>query len=45
LLEKRRPLYEGAAQFTLDSTHIEHLAASEAVIGEARRAFSWDSAA
>jgi shikimate kinase len=43
LLEKRRPLYEGAAQFTVDSTHLGHDAAADAVITEARRAFSWQT--
>jgi shikimate kinase len=41
LLEQRRPLYTGAAQFTVDSTDLGHEAAAEAVIAEARRAFSW----
>ncbi len=41
LLEHRRPLYTEAAQFTLDSTHLTHDTAAEAVIAEARRAFSW----
>jgi len=41
LLEKRRPLYTEAAQFTLDSSSLQHDAAAEAVIAEARRAFSW----
>lgn len=41
LLEQRRPLYEGAAQFTLDSTQLGHDAAAESVIAKARQAFSW----
>jgi shikimate kinase len=41
LLEQRRTLYEGVAQFTLDSSHLAHEAAADAVIAEARRAFSW----
>jgi shikimate kinase len=41
LLEKRRPLYTEAAQFTLDSSTLKHEAAADAVIAEARRAFSW----
>jgi len=41
LLEQRRPLYTGAAQFTVDSTHLGHEAAADEVISEARRAFSW----
>ncbi len=43
LLEQRRPLYEGAAQFTLDSSTLAHDAAADAVIAEARRAFSWQT--
>jgi shikimate kinase len=45
LLELRRPLYETAAQLTVDSTELGHEAAAEAVITEARRAFSWQSVA
>jgi len=45
LLERRRPLYEGAAQFTLDSSHLAHEAAADAVMAEARRAFSWQTVA
>jgi shikimate kinase len=45
LLERRRPLYEGAAQFTLDSSHLAHEAAADTLIAEARRAFSWQSVA
>ncbi|HSI10895.1 MAG TPA: shikimate kinase [Chthoniobacter sp.] len=41
LLEQRRPLYEGAAQFTLDSTLLGHDTAAEWVIEKARQAFSW----
>jgi shikimate kinase len=43
LLEQRRSLYEGAAHFTVDSTHLGHEAAADAVIAEARRAFSWQT--
>jgi shikimate kinase len=45
LLEQRRPLYEKTAQFTVDSTHLTHDAAADAVIVEARRAFSWQTVA
>jgi shikimate kinase len=41
LLATRRPLYEGAAQFTVDSTELTHEHAANAVIAEARRAFGW----
>ncbi len=44
LLAARRPLYEAAAQFTVDTTALAHSAAADAVIAEARRAFSWDTA-
>ncbi|MEP6671156.1 MAG: shikimate kinase [Chthoniobacter sp.] len=43
LLEQRRPLYEGAAQFTLDSSTLAHDDAANVVIAEARRAFSWQT--
>jgi shikimate kinase len=45
LLEKRRPLYEAAAQLTVDSSSLAHEAAADAVIAEARRAFSWQTVA
>lgn len=44
LLEKRLPLYADAAQFTLDTTELDHAAAADAIIAEARRAFSWHRA-
>jgi len=44
LLAARRPLYEATAQFTVDTTTLAHAAAADAVIAEARRAFSWDTA-
>ncbi len=44
LLTARRPLYEAAAQFTLDTTTFSHEQAAAAIIAEARRAFSWDTA-
>jgi shikimate kinase len=44
LFAARRPLYEAAAQFTLDTTTLAHGQAADAVIAEARRAFSWDTA-
>ena len=42
LLAARRPLYESAAQFTLDTTAFSHDEAADAVIAAARRAFAWD---
>ena len=44
LLAARRPLYEAAAQFTIETTALAHAAAADAVIAEARRVFSWDTA-
>lgn len=44
LLAARRPLYESAAQFTLDTTSFSHDQAADAVIAVASRAFAWDSA-
>ena len=41
LLAARRPLYEEAAQFTVDSSRLTHEAAASLLIAEARRAFSW----
>lgn len=45
LLAGRRALYEAAAQFTLDTSAMTHAEAADAVIAEARRAFSWQPAA
>lgn len=44
LFTARRPLYAAAAQFTLDTTACSHAQAAEAVVAEARRVFSWDTA-
>jgi shikimate kinase len=44
LLEARRHLYEGVAQFTLDTSGLAHEATASALIAEARRAFSWEHA-
>ncbi|EDY18636.1 Shikimate kinase [Chthoniobacter flavus Ellin428] len=41
LLEQRHDLYQGTAQFTVNSTELSHEAAAEAVIAKARKAFSW----
>lgn len=41
LLAERRPLYEAAAAFTIDSTSLAHAEVAEAIIAEARRAFAW----
>jgi len=41
LLEQRHDLYQGTAQFKVDSTELTHEAAAESVIAEARKAFSW----
>ncbi len=44
LLAARRPWYEEAAQFTVDSTALSHGAAAEMIVTAARRAFSWENA-
>ncbi len=43
MLAARRPLYEKAAQFTLDTTTFSHDEAADKVIAAARSAFAWDS--
>ena len=43
MLAARRPLYEKAAQFTLDTTTFSHGEAADKVIAAARSAFAWDS--
>jgi shikimate kinase len=45
LLGERRPLYEEAAHWTLDTTSLTHDRAVSEIIGAARRAFSWHRAA
>jgi shikimate kinase len=42
LLTKRRPLYEEAAQFTIDSSELTHESAGDLLIAEARRIFEWE---
>jgi shikimate kinase len=42
LLTTRRPLYEEAAQFTVDSSELTHEAAADLLIAEARRVFKWE---
>jgi shikimate kinase len=44
LLTARQPWYEASSQFTVDTSTLAHAAAADAVIAEARRAFSWDTA-
>lgn len=41
LLATRRPLYEEAAQFTVDSSELTHESAADLLIAEARRNFDW----
>ena len=43
MLAARRPLYEKAAQFALDTTTFSHGEAADKVIAAARSAFAWDS--
>jgi shikimate kinase len=45
LLGDRRPLYDDASHWTLDTTRLTHDAAVHEIIGAARRAFSWHRAA
>jgi shikimate kinase len=44
MLAVRRPLYEAAAAWSLDTTTRSHGDSAQAVIAAARRAFAWDSA-
>jgi shikimate kinase len=44
MLAVRRPLYEAAAAWSLDTTTRSHDNSAEAVIAAACRAFAWDSA-
>jgi shikimate kinase len=41
LVQVRRPFYEETAHFTLDTTQLNHAMATEEIVKEARRAFSW----
>jgi shikimate kinase len=41
LLAARRDAYDSAAEFTLDTTHLTHNAAAEALEAAARTAFAW----
>lgn len=43
MLAVRRPLYEAAAAWSLDTTTRSHGESAEAVIAAARRAFAWDN--
>ncbi len=43
LLATRRPLYESAADFSVDTTAFSHNAAADAVIAAAGRSFGWDT--
>ena len=45
LLGDRRPLYDDAAHWSLDTTKLTHEAAMHEIIRAARRAFSWHRAA
>jgi hypothetical protein len=44
MLAVRRPLYEAAAAWSLDTTTRSHDDSAQAVVTAARRAFAWDSA-
>ncbi len=41
MMDARRPFYEEAAQFSVDTTNLSHAEAAEAIVGEARRVFLW----
>lgn len=41
LLEQRLPIYEAAADITIDTSHLSHEEALEAIVIEARYAFAW----
>lgn len=43
LLAERQPCYAAAAHWTLDTSHLSHAQAAEAVIAEARVAFAWQA--
>lgn len=45
MLAERRPFYEQVAQFSIDTSHLNHTQVAETIITEARRAFSWQGAA
>jgi len=44
LLAERRGIYEAAAHLTVDTSQLSHEQVAELIDGEARRAFSWESA-
>ena len=41
MLAARQPLYDAAAQFTIDTTKMPHADAAEAIVAAARTAFGW----
>ena len=41
MLAARQPLYDAAAQFTVDTTRLGHSEAADAIIEAARAAFGW----
>jgi shikimate kinase len=41
LMAERAPLYQEAAHFRVDSTHLRHDDVAALIIGEARRVFGW----
>ena len=43
LLAERRPAYEAAAHWTLDTSALNHEQATDALVAAAREAFGWKS--
>ena len=41
MIAARQPLYDAAAQLTVDTTKLTHAAAADAIIAAAREAFGW----
>ncbi len=41
MLAARQALYDAAAQFTVDTTRLDHRGAAEVIIAEARKEFGW----
>jgi shikimate kinase len=44
MLGERQPLYDEAAQFTIDTSYLTHTEVAVIIIAKARRAFAWQNA-
>lgn len=44
MLAERQPLYDAAAQFTIDTSYLTHTEVAVVIIAKARRAFAWQNA-